>query len=244
MAKNTTVEVYSQFTAQIVNSNRSKLGKRGITGGVLVDVTKIPASVINVLLIDAIQAHLQVGLKTIDQDSATTEQCQEAMKARLELLYNGKTSGPGATRKAPTRDVVTAEAKKIIKKSFQDQSEEKLDARTLTTIVNDMFKMAKEWEKAGSDPNAKAAGVAKIVNNAIATAKAAQEEAKQLAETLAPLAARAAQLSAEAKAKREAEAAEAAETMEGEDEKVEAKPTPTQKVNAQKAAAKKKPAAR
>lgn len=214
MAKHTFTIDFDKFTAQIVNSKRSTLGKRGITGGVEVDFSKIPDNVKTNLLIDAVRNYLQVGLKTIDQENATTEDCQKAMRARLSLLESGAVSAPGQTRKAPTRDPIKAAAKMSVRKAIADRTEEKLDARVLTSTVNDLFKMHDAWVKAGSDPAAKAAKAATLVANALAAAKVAHDAQQEMSESLAGLAEKAAKLSAEAIAKREAAAAEAGEEAE------------------------------
>lgn len=221
---------YDRYTAPIVNSKRSALGKREIKGGLEIDFSTIPAGVLTNLLIDAVTAYVQVGLKTLDQETATTEDCQAAMKARLSLLQSGATSAPGQARKAPTRDPIVAAAKAQIKQAIQARSEEKILAAVLTKMVNDLFKLHKAWEKAGSDPAAKEAKAAQMVINALAAAKAAHDQRGAMSDSLAGLAAKAAKLSAEAKAKKAAAEAEETEAS------VEA-PAPKPKAKAKPAAA-------
>jgi hypothetical protein len=216
------------FTAAIVNSNRSKLGKRGIKGGVKVDVSKIPSNVLTALLFDAIRDHMQVGLKTIDQETATTEDCQKAMQARLDLLVSGAVAGPGAARKAPTRDPVKAAAKMLVKKAIQDRTEEKLDGKVLTKLVGDLFKLHDSWVKDGSptetDDDKKRAKAATLVANALKTAREQQDAANAMSDALAGLASKASQLSAKAREAKEA-AAEAGEEAEAPKSKAKAKTT-------------------
>jgi len=223
MAKHTITIDYDKFTAQIVNSKRSTLGKRGITGGVEVDFSKIPDQIVTNLLIDAVRNYMQVGLKTINQETATVEDCQAAMRARLALLESGAVTAPGQGRKAPTRDPVKAAAKLSVRKALQGRTEEKLDAKVLTTTVNDLFKLHAAWVKEGSAADHPRAKAAMMVENALKAAQAAHDAQREMDESLAPLAAKAAKLSAEAKAKREAEATEAGEEAEA---TAEAKPAP------------------
>lgn len=215
MAKHTITVNYDKFTVAIANSARSKLGKRGIKGGVEVDLTKIPDSVKTDLLIDAIRNYAQVGLKSIDQDNATTEQCQAAMNARLELLYSGAVSAPGQARKAPTRDPVMAAAKAEIKKAMQARSEEKLDGKVLTKMVSELFKTHAKWVKDGRSEDVKGLAGLKMIDGAIEQAKAAIAAQNAMAESLAGLTAKAAELT------KKAQAAKAAKDA-GEDAEVEA----------------------
>lgn len=205
MAKITVELDYDSFTAQIVNSNRSALGKRGITGGVNVKFGEIPGKVLTNLLIAAIQDHLQQGLKTLNADTATVEDCQKAMNARLELLK----TGAKATRKAGAKDPVKDLAKKQIKKAIQDRSEEKLDAPTLTKIVNGMFDAHRDYKK-DPETNKKFAKVFKVVEGALASARETLQGQEAMDDVFGDLAARAEKASAAAKAEREAKAAEAA----------------------------------
>lgn len=220
MAKITIELDYDSFTAQIVNSNRSALGKRGITGGVNVKFSELPSKVITNLLIAAIQDHLQVGLKTLNAETATVEECQKAMRDRLELLK----SGAKATRKAGAKDPVKDLAKKQIKKAISDRSEEKLDAPTLTKLVNGMFEAHKNYLKLpeGSEERAKLEKVYKVVEGALKTARATLQQTDSMDDVLSALAERAEKASADARAKREAEAP-AAEDAPAETPKPKAK---------------------
>jgi len=211
------------YSAAIVNSKRSKLGKRGVLGGVEVNLADIPANVLNDLLSQAITDFLQVGLKSVDQDKATTEECQAAMNARLDILKAGATTKT-ADRKPGAKDPIVEAAKKILKKTIQDMSEEKIDAKELTKAVNGMFRDYKAWQKSKSED---LADIAKLVEDALADAKADAKRQEARAKTLVNVVAKA------------REAAQAASTAAK-----EAKPTPTQKVTAEKKAAKGKPAAR
>ncbi len=214
MAKHTITINFDKFTAAIANSPRSKLGKRGIKGGLEVDLSKIPDEVKTSLLLDAVRNYLQVGLKTVDQDSATTEQCQAAMRARLAILESGALSGPGQPRKAPTRDPVVANAKLAIKKAIQERSPEKLDGKVLTKMVSELFKLHAKWTKDGRPDDVKGIAGMKMIDNALAQAKAALDAQQAMAESLGGLAERASKLSAEAKAKREVAATEGDEAVE------------------------------
>lgn len=211
------------FSAPIVNSKRSKLGKRGVLGGVEINYADIPANVLNDLLSQAVTDFLQVGLKSVDQDKATTEECQAAMNARLDILKAGATTKT-ADRKPGAKDPIVEAAKKILKKTIQDMSEEKIDAKELTKAVNGMFKDYRTWLKSKSED---LADIAKLVEDAIADAKADAKRQEARAKTL---------VNVVAKAREAAQAASA--------EAKEAKPTPTQKVKAEKAAKAGKPAAR
>lgn len=224
------------FTAAIVNSPRSALGKKGIKGGVNVKIADIPSNVLTTLLFQAIQAHMQVGLKTLDPETATTETCQEAMKARLALLVSGTATGT-TTRKAPTRDPIKAAAKAMVKKAIQERTDEKLDGKVLTKMVSELFKLHDTWVK-GDRKDEKLAKTAQLVENALKSAREAHESQAAMNDTLAKLSARAAKASQEAKAAKEA----AANAEAGEAEEAETKPTPTQKVKAEKG--KTKPPAR
>lgn len=206
MAKHTITVNFDKFTAAIANSARSKLGKRGIKGGVEIDLTKIPDEVKTDLLLDAIRNYAQVGLKSVNQDTATTEECQAAMQARVELLYSGAVSAPGQARKAPTRDPVIAAAKLSIKRAISERSEEKLDAKVLTKTVSEIFKNHAKWVKAGRPDDVKGVNGLKMVDNAIEQARAALEAQRQMADSMAGLAATVQKLSAEAKARKAAEA--------------------------------------
>lgn len=221
-----------KFTAAITKSKRSALGKRGISGGVLVDVSKIPANVVTALLFQAIETHMQTGLKALNAETATQAECQAAMKARVELLYSGSLTAAGG-RKAPTRDPIKAAAKLSVKTAIQERSDEKLDGKTLTKMVSDLFKLHDQWVKDGSKADSKYAKPAALVAAALKAAKEAHDAQQDMNESLAQLAETAKKKSAEAKA---AKAAAAAEAGEGgaEAEDAEARPTPTQTVKRQK----------
>ncbi len=220
MAKHTITVNFDKFTAQIVNSKRSTLGKRGITGGVEVDFSKIPDEIKTNLLIDAVRNYLQVGLKSINQETATTEDCQAAMRARLSLLESGAVSAPGSARKAPTRDPVVAAAKLSIKKAIQDRTEEKLDGKVLTKMVSELFKTYNVWVKAGKPTEGqKGLQGLKMIEAALEQAKAAIEAQAKMSESLAGLADKASKLSQAAKAAKEA--------AEGAEAEAEAAPAPT-----------------
>lgn len=225
MATHTITVKYDKFTAAIANSNRSKLGKRGITGGIEVDLTKIPDEIKTNLLLDAVRNYLQVGLKAVDQDSATREQCVDAMKARLALLESGAVSAPGSARKAPTRDPVVAAAKASIKAAIQGRSEEKIDGKVLTKMVSDLFKLHTMWVKAGRNQDIKGVAGMKMIDGALEQAKAALEAQRAMSESLAGLAAKANQLSREAAEKKAATeaAGEAGEAVEAPKAKTPAK---------------------
>jgi len=242
MAKFTISLNYDEFTAPIVNSNRSALAKAGVTGGFLVKLSELPANVVQDLLHEAITKHLQAGLpKAAEAESATTESCQAAMKARWDMLVQGSTAGTKA-RKTPTRDPIKAEATRMLKKAITDRSDEKLDGKTLTTMVSQLFKVEAAYKK-GGDQDEKLAPTATLVRNAMASAKKAYDDQQSMNESLNKLAERAAKASKEAKAQREAEAAAKAAEEAGEEAEAP-KPTPTEKRKAEVSASKKKPAAR
>lgn len=204
---------HAEFTAPITNSKRSKLGKREITGGVPVNLADIPENVLWDLLNGAITDFLQAGLKGLDQDSCSREDCQKAMVARLNLLKAGATSTPTAGRKAPTQDPVKLEAKRLLKAAIQSQSDEKIDGRTLTTAVSNLFKQHAQWLKT---KDAALEPIAKLVDEAMASARAKFEEQEKLSAGLKAVV---------AEAKKEAAAK---------------RPTPTERVNAEKKASPKK----
>lgn len=212
------------YSAPIVNSKRSKLGKREITGGVEVNLAEIPANVLNDLLSQAIIDFLQVGLKTVDQDKATTEECQAAMNARLDILKAGATTKT-ADRKPGAKDPIIEAAKKILKKTIQDMSDEKIDSKELTKAVNGMFKDYRAFQKSKSED---LADVAKLVQDAIDDAKADAKRQEARAKTLVAVVAKA----------REAATAAASEAKAAKPAAVK----PTDKVKAEKSKA--KPAAR
>lgn len=225
MAKHTITVNFDKFTAQIVNSKRSTLGKRGISGGVEVDFSKIPDQVLTNLLIDAVRNHMQVGLKSINQETATVEDCQAAMKARLALLETGAVSAPGSARKAPTRDPVVAAAKLSIKKAIQDRTEEKLDGKVLTKMVSELFKTYNVWVKAGKPTEGqKGLQGLKMIEAALEQAKVALEAQRQMSESLAGLTEKATKLSQAAKAAKEAAEANEAEAEAPKPAKAKGKP--------------------
>ena len=212
---------HAEFTAPITNSKRSKLGKREITGGVAVNIGDIPENVVWQLLTDAITDFVQAGLKNLDQDKATQAECQAAMKARLALLKSGAMSAPGSARKAPTRDPIKAEAKKILKAALQAGSEEKIDGRVLVSAVSALFKQHAAWVKTKDEA---LEPVAKLVEDALAQARAQYEKQGAMSSALAAIV---------EKAKKEAGTKAA-----------EARPTPTQRVAGEKKAGAAKPKAR
>lgn len=214
------------FSVAIVNSKRSALGKRGVTGGIEVNYAEIPASVLNDLLNKAVTDFLQVGLKTVDKDKATTEDCQAAMRARLDILKAGATT-KATERKPGAKDPIREAARKILKKTLQDMIEEKVDAKTLNKEVTGLFKAHREWLKT-KDPELE--GIAQMVEDALSDAKADLAKAEKRAKTLA---------SVVSKAREHAIAAQS-EAQAAKPKAVKA--SPTEKVKAEKA--KTKPAAR
>lgn len=188
MAKTITIELpYASFTAPIVNSTRSKLGQKGIKGGINIDLAEIPAAVLQQFLVDAITAHVQKDLKNVDPDTATTESCQEVMNTRYDLLKEGKTSLPGAARaKGGTKGTsIRMEAKRILKETIKDMMDEKPDGRQLNKDVNEFFKQYDAWVKAGSPDEAlEAAPVLGAVAESIAEAKAQAEKREKMTKSL------------------------------------------------------------
>jgi len=184
MTKQLTITLSGEgkFTAPIVNSERSKLGKRGITGGVEVDLTEIPEKVLRDLLMTAVTDYMQLALKNVDQDKATVEDCQEAMTGRLEML---KTGTKTAERKAGTRDPIKAAARVILKKAIQAGSEEKLDGKTLTTAVAALFKSHTTWAKTkDAEVKEALADQAQLVEEALAQAREAAKKQDKMNKTL------------------------------------------------------------
>jgi hypothetical protein len=222
---------HAVFSAAIVNSTRSAMAKRGVTGGVEVNLAEIPVQTLENLLHGAITDYLQVGLKSLDKDKASTEECQAAMKARLDILKSGGVT-KAADRKPGAKNTIREAAKRIVKQSFKDMSEEKLDAKQLNAYVSDIFKVHTKWLKEKDEAvKAELESAAQIVERALTTAKKQAEDQAKSTESLKDIfkAAQARIAAAEA-AKADAPA-----------KPTKAKLTPTQKVSAEKAASKGKP---
>lgn len=183
---------YDEYTAPIHNGGKaSKLFKRGIKGGLKVNIAEIPEQVLAELLLSAITEHLRVGLKGLDKDTCTQEECVAAMQGRLDILMSGALSSTDSPRKAPTQDPVKREARAILKKAIQDRTEDKLDGRVLTKAVSDLFKAHAAYGKAvkagDEETQEKFASIAKLVEDALSAAKAKVDAQKAMSKTLAPL---------------------------------------------------------
>lgn len=184
---------HDEFTAASVNGKRSALGKRfdGMAPGLLVNIAEIPETVLRDLLFKAIEDHLQVGLKTLDKATCSKEDIQAAMQSRLDILLSGAVSTAASPRKAPTQDPVKKEARAILKKAIQARSEEKLNGTVLTKAVATLFAAHKEHAKAVKAEDAetaeKLASTAKLVEDAMAEARANIKKSNDMAKTLAPL---------------------------------------------------------
>lgn len=236
MANTTVTFKYEKFTAPITNSKRSAIGKRGITGGVEVLMAEIPNSVLGELLMGAIEDFVQVGLKTLDKDNCTREQCQAAMQARLDLLKSGALSNPSGGRKAPVRDVIKAAAKALLKKAIQDRSEEKLDGKVLLATVNELFKQHAVWAKktTSADDKAKLAPIAQLVEDALTQAREAQAKQDELSKSLTSIVAQAKKASAAKAAAAEAEVDDEVDAEAAPAPAPKPRPTPTQGVASRK----------
>lgn len=207
----------STFGLTAAAKGKSALAKAGgDTWGAEFDFSKLPASVVETLVIDAVQAKLRTAVKKLDPARATREEVVAAMRAAFEALCTGKK----AARTQSEQTKIRAEARRMLKASFKERNYggEELDAAALTEFVSDMFKAYDKWAKT---KDAELEPDARIVENALNAAEARLKEQAGLDERLNKLIER-----------RKAEAAgraaeEATEEAEAEAEAPAARPTPT-----------------
>lgn len=153
-------------------SKRSALGKRDFdTKGIDVDISAIPAPVLQKLLLDALETKLQAAVKKLDMENCTVEQAQAAMREALASLKSGKK----AVRKQSAAAAIKAEAKRMLKAEFKERNfgDEELDAKALTEQVNDCFKDYDTWKKTGDE---NLADIGQVVESFLEAAKTRLEE--------------------------------------------------------------------
>lgn len=172
------------FTAPIAPTKAGKLGKR-MTGGVEYDLSAIPANVLRDLLIHAVEEHLRKGLAKLDKDKCTQEEAQAAMRAQLEILKAGATKSTASKTPAgknPVRDL----ARQLMKKTFNDASEVKIDQKALSKTITGLFKAHKDYEKTKAPELENAYN---FVQRALDTAKSTITQREELSLVAAQLAA-------------------------------------------------------
>lgn len=140
----------TQFAAPITVGSTGALNKRKFTGGVTFDLKDIPGPVIQELLVAAVTDYIRKTLpKGAEAETVTQAECLERMNLQWELLKSGAMSAKTA-RKAPVQNPVITLAKKLMKVTFKNGSEEEIKAIDLNTKVNAMFKTYKTWKTSKS----------------------------------------------------------------------------------------------
>ena len=198
----------------------STLHQRGMSGkGITVDVNALPANVLENLLLSAIEAKLQAAVKKLDQDKCTAEEAQAAMTAAFESLKSGKKTVAGK-REQSQATKIRAEARKMLRQKLKERNDseegaEELDAKAYTEMVSDMFKVYDDHAKTKNpDLKAELAPEAAVVQGFLDTAKKRLEEQDKQSDVLDKLLAK-------------------RRISQGDDEP-EARPTPTERVAAEK----------
>ena len=181
----------TKFSAPIVRSKTGKLAKRKITGGFGYDLAKIPANVIQVIAIKAIEDYLNAGFKNADLDTVTQEELLAMQAARFAILCSGNLEAPGVTRKAPTQNPVILEAKRMLKAAIKERSDKDMSGKDLLTAVNGYFKDYKTFTTSKTiteEERAKLEPIASVVKVFIDQAQARVNQQAKLNEGLAVMA--------------------------------------------------------
>ena len=198
-------------------SAKSALGKRGLAEvGAEFDFSKIHPRVMQELVIAAVQTKLRTAVKKLNAEKATKEEIQKAMRDAFDLLVSGKKTARAASK----RDPIKAEATKLLKaalKDFNDNSDdpEELDATAYTEKVKEMFAAHVRHAKGKGDETDEA--IAAIVQGYLDIAKERLDQAAHIGGVLEKV-------------------------LAGRGAPAE-RPTPTERVASEKAAAKKGKAA-
>lgn len=196
----------------------STLHQRGFSGkGIEIDIGAIPANVLENLLLSAIEAKLQAAVKKLDQDRCTEDEAKAAMTAAFEALKSGKAARATGKREVSQTTKIRAEARKMLRAALKarndaDPEADELDAKAYTEMVSDMFAIYDEHAKTKNpDLKAELQDQADVIAGFIAAAKKRLDEQDKVGNVLDKLLAK----------RSDAETAES-------------RPTPTERVNAQK----------
>lgn len=196
----------------------STLHQRGMSGkGIEVNINELPPKVLETLLLSAIEAKLQAAVKKLDADRCTAEEAQKAMKDAFEALKTGKAK-TGGKREQSQATKIRAEARKMLRAALKarndaDEEAEELDAKAYTEMVSEMFKVHDDWAKTkNADLKAELEAEASVVAGFIKAAAKRIEEQDKVGNVLDKLLA----------------------SRTGASEEAESRPTPTQRVAAEK----------